>query len=252
MQINYHTHTWRCNHASGTERDYIERAIAAGMRVLGFADHVPYPYMNGDHYSSFRMKPEQVPEYVSTLSALREEYKDRIRILIGYEAEYYPDVFPDMLNFLEEYGYDYLILGQHHIGSSREDIHFSGHPTDDESLLDQYVTQVIEGLQTGAYKYLAHPDLIHFTGDDAVYRKYAKILCEEAKAMDIPLEVNMLGLADGRHYPSDRFFAVAAETGNNVVMGCDAHSPEFIGNPELEKKTLQFIEKFPLTLLTEF
>ena len=27
MEANYHTHTWRCRHASGTERDYIENAI---------------------------------------------------------------------------------------------------------------------------------------------------------------------------------------------------------------------------------
>ena len=28
MIANYHTHTYRCHHASGVERDYIEKAIA--------------------------------------------------------------------------------------------------------------------------------------------------------------------------------------------------------------------------------
>ena len=44
MYANYHTHTWRCNHARGTERDYIEQAIASGVKILGFSDHTPNPY----------------------------------------------------------------------------------------------------------------------------------------------------------------------------------------------------------------
>ena len=45
MTANYHTHTWRCNHASGTEREYIEKAIESGIRILGFSvpeySHIP-------------------------------------------------------------------------------------------------------------------------------------------------------------------------------------------------------------------
>jgi histidinol-phosphatase (PHP family) len=44
MKINYHTHTTRCHHAAGTEREYVEAAIANGIKVLGFADHTPYPF----------------------------------------------------------------------------------------------------------------------------------------------------------------------------------------------------------------
>mgnify|MGYP002536991270 CR=1 FL=1 len=29
MIANYHTHTWRCMHASGTEREYVEKACGA-------------------------------------------------------------------------------------------------------------------------------------------------------------------------------------------------------------------------------
>lgn len=43
MIANYHTHTWRCNHAVGTEREYVERAIEGGLKILGFSDHTPMP-----------------------------------------------------------------------------------------------------------------------------------------------------------------------------------------------------------------
>ena len=31
MIANYHTHTWRCSHAAGSEREYVEQAI--GCRI---------------------------------------------------------------------------------------------------------------------------------------------------------------------------------------------------------------------------
>ena len=82
MKANYHTHTYRCHHAVGTEREYVEAAIRAGLQILGFSDHSPYVFKDG-HYSSFRMRPEELPEYVLTLSGLREEYKEQIQIHIG-------------------------------------------------------------------------------------------------------------------------------------------------------------------------
>ena len=241
MKTNYHTHTYRCNHAIGKEREYIENAISAGMTVLGFSDHVPYPYMKGP-YSGFRMQPELIENYVQTLQELKEEYKDRICILIGYEAEYYPDLFSDMLDFLGQYEYDYLLLGQHFVGDSSETC-YSGSPTEDESVLQQYVNQTLEGLRTGKYMYFAHPDVINFTGDETVYRKHMERLCREVKEMGIPLEINLLGVEENRHYPNEKFFSIAAEIGNPLIIGCDAHKPEAIGNQHIEEKAVKFIER---------
>ena len=91
MICNYHTHTFRCGHARGTEREYIEKAIAEGLTTIGFSDHVPMPFPDG-FQSHFRCPIEKLDDYVGTLLALREEYKDRINILIGFEAEYYPSL----------------------------------------------------------------------------------------------------------------------------------------------------------------
>ena len=100
MTANYHTHTPRCNHAEGAERDYIERALEAKFRELGFSDHSPYLFDVPGYYSRFRMKPEQLEDYANTLLALREEYRDRIRLFIGLEMEYYPRLFSRTLDFL--------------------------------------------------------------------------------------------------------------------------------------------------------
>jgi len=223
---NYHTHTARCHHAAGTERDYIENAIKGGLRTLGFSDHSPYFFKEG-YYSNFRMYREDFPDYVQTLLELREEYRDRIEILIGLEAEYYPKHFDQLLEFIAPYPMDYLILGQHYTVNEYDGF-YSGHATDEEAKLVCYADQVIEGMQTGKFAYLAHPDLLNFHGDEKIYRRHMRRVCEAAKALDIPLELNFLGYCDGRWYPREDFLEIAAEVGNIMIFGCDAHSPECI------------------------
>ena len=246
MIANYHTHTYRCHHASGTEREYIEKAIAEGLEVMGFSDHVPMPFPDG-HQSGFRIRIEELEDYVRTLEALREEYKDRIKILIGFEAEYYPAYFDAMLELISPYDYDYMILGQHFI-DNEESPYVSASVTEEEALT-RYVDQVLEGLSTGKYTYLAHPDVYNFTGDEEVYYRHMKRLCQGCKQMNIPIEVNLLGLMGDRHYPSDRFFRIAGEVGNVAVIGCDSHHTKDVADPEALRAGAAFAEKYGLTVL---
>ena len=58
MKANYHTHTPRCNHATGSEREYIEQGLKRKLEILGFADHSPQVF--DDYVSGFRMRPEQL------------------------------------------------------------------------------------------------------------------------------------------------------------------------------------------------
>ena len=112
MERNYHTHTTRCRHARGTERQFIERAIESGMKVLGFSDHAPYLFPDG-YYSTFRMYPNELEDYVTTILSLKEEYRRDIEIHLGLEMEYYPKFFEQTIRFMEAYPLEYALLGQH-------------------------------------------------------------------------------------------------------------------------------------------
>jgi histidinol-phosphatase (PHP family) len=239
-----HTHTFRCNHASGSEREYIETAIAAGFTTLGFSDHTPYVFRDG-YYSGFRMKPEQQYDYVLVLSALREEYKGKIDIKIGYEAEYYPEFFEDYMKLITRYPVDYLILGQHFIENEMSG-KYSGVSSDDEGYLKQYVDQVIEGMSTGVFTYVAHPDLMNYTGSDVIFEKHYSRLIEHAKKMNIPLEINLLGIRDHRAYPHDRFFKLCGEIGAEVCMGSDAHQVNVTADMPSFDVAQEMIEKYNL------
>lgn len=248
MICNLHTHTARCHHAVGSDEEYILAAIARGIKTLGFSDHTPHLYPDG-YVSGARMTPEELPEYTGSIRALKEKYKDSIEIHLGVEAEYYPGLFPDTVSLLRDHGVEYMLLGQHTllpVGGPH-----GATPTEDETTLQSYCSQVIEAMETGLFTYFAHPDFIHFVGDGKVYDRHMRRVCQAAKDCGLPLEINMLGLRQGRHYPCDRFFALVAEEGCPVVLGSDAHKPEQVLLPENEAQALEIVDKFGLTLIAE-
>jgi len=246
MIANYHTHTWRCHHASGQEREYVEQAIRSGLKILGFSDHAPVPFRN--YESTVRMLPSQLEDYVSTLSALKEEYRHDIEIHIGLEAEYYPDLFDEQMEMFSAYPIEYLLLGQHFIGNE-VGAPYCGHPTDREDILRSYCSQCIRAMKTGKYHYLAHPDLIYYTGDPSVYRQAMTSLCITAKELDIPLEINLLGIQIHRHYPNAEFWKIAGAVGNRVILGSDAHAPQDVTRAAALEKAKDYIDRNHLTLI---
>lgn len=231
ISANFHTHTFRCHHAEGTEREYIETALGLGMKTLGFSDHTPY-FFDGDYYSGFRMDPEQLPDYVRTLTELREEYRGRIDIHIGLEAEYYPRHFDRLLEYVRSCGIEYLILGQH-FTNNEYDGRSAFYMGDDIAFMEEYTAQVCEALGTGLFSYVAHPDMPTYTGSEtARYELLCRRICEAAEAADVPVEFNLQGFVESRPYPKTDFFRIAHEVGCRSIIGCDAHRATMISETE--------------------
>ena len=222
MLFNYHTHTKRCNHAEGEDREYVEKAIEGGMKTLGFSDHAPYLFPSTEYYSTFRMQTDELFSYVESIRALAKEYASDIHILCGFELEYYPDFHKEEMAFLKQVQPDYILMGQHFIGNELLPARLSKH---EDGFLSSYVTQVLAGLATGDFLYLAHPDLAGFQFSEECIKTQYRRLCEGAKRMGIPLEINCLGIRTKRHYPDARLFKIASEVGNEVIIGSDAHAP---------------------------
>ncbi len=248
MKHNYHSHTFRCNHAHGTEREYIEMALKNGLQTLGFSDHAPYIFGN-DYVSRMRMRTDEITDYYTVLGLLREEYEASaaagktapLDVRIGFEMEYYPDLFDRTLEYMEKSavmlpsgkkaGLEYLILGQHHTKNAFDGT-YAGWETGDVNVLSNYVDQAVKGMETGFFTYFAHPDLINFTGPEDVFRGYMKDMISAAEALDVPLEINLLGMFEEKHYPNRLFWELVADSKCRVVIGCDAHEPFHVGNPD--------------------
>jgi len=222
MDYNYHTHTVRCHHATGSEEEYIIRAIENGIKHMGFSDHIPFIFPDG-YESPYRVPMAELEAYVKTITGLRDKYKNDIEIVIGFETEYYPTHFAQMVDNVRKVGAEYLILGQHFIGEEHPDGQHSSMKTDDESQLAEYCDCLIGGIESGVISYIAHPDLFRFIGDGSIYRREVRRICEASKRNGIPLEINFLGIRDNRFYPHEEFWKVVSDVGSPVTFGFDAH-----------------------------
>lgn len=234
MIYNYHTHTSRCGHACGTDREYVESAINSGIKVLGFSDHSPMLYdPDPPPRSDHRMRVDEFKGYCDSVRLLKEEYKNDIEIHLGVEIEYYPKYFEQTYRFLKENGVEYMILGQHFtLNQVEPEAQYAGFSTLDDKVLNDYTNTIVEQIASGRYAYIAHPDLINYKGDELKKMESFKKICEAAVKYDVPLEINILGIQDDRAYPKREFWRLAGEMGVNMIIGIDAHSPSSILNAE--------------------
>ena len=134
MKTNYHTHTARCHHATGSDEEFVLSAIKGGYQELGFSDHSPWKYRT-DYVSDIRMTPEEFPEYVCSIRELQAKYKDQIKISLGLECEYFPEYIHWLKELAKEYKLDFIIFGNHHFHSDEKFPYF-GHNTTTVDMLE--------------------------------------------------------------------------------------------------------------------
>ena len=165
MRTNYHTHTTRCLHATGSDEEFVLSAIKGGYQELGFSDHTPWKY-HTNYISDIRMTPEELPDYVESLRSLQEKYKDRISLKIGLECEYFPDYLHWLKEVIREFKLDYIIFGNHHFHTDEKFPYF-GRNTKTVDMLELYEESVTEERVTVASQHILEVtgELIHIGMD---------------------------------------------------------------------------------------
>lgn len=234
IKKNFHTHTTRCKHAVGEDEAYVLAAMEAGFTELGFADHATWPFPNGFEGSA-RMSVEQLPGYIESIAHLKAKYADRLPIRIGLESEYYP-CYRDHMMRERDMGIEYFILAQHNI--EPENIcPYAAYDCEKDDRVLRYADALVAGIRTGLFTYVCHPDLFmgHRTDDqfNKVCERAADMICQAAKEQGMPIEFNLLGLADEmqghpRGYPSAAFWQYVRKHNNDVIFGVDAHAPDHL------------------------
>ena len=104
-------------------------------------------------------------------------------------------------------------------------------------------------MECGVFTYVAHPDMINFIGDESLYEKEMTRLCLASKKNNIPLEINLHGIHHKRHYPSDRFFAIAGKVGAPVTFGVDAHESSALLYKDTVYTASKMVEKHKLNYI---
>ena len=246
-KYNLHTHTTRCGHATGTDEEYVIKAIENGYDILGFSDHCPYYELS---FPLQRMEWNEYKDYVLAIKKLQKKFSNKIKIFIGFECEYYDNHLKQLLELKNSC--DYLILGQHHYLKDDKCFDYYSY-----SELDNLIKDIEKGMMSGLFVYLAHPDYFlrarPIWDDKAIY--VANKICQLSLEYDIPLEINTKGIRWNKninnkvYYPYPEFWKIVGEYGCNVCLGIDAHSPSDMDDIHCEVNDI--IKAYKLNLMNE-
>ena len=241
--FNLHTHSIYSDGKS-TPREHVEEAVRQGLTRLGFSEHSPLPFDN-----NFSVKSERMPDYVAEIAALKEEYRDKIEILCGLEADYITGVSETFAATKEKYHLDYIIGGVHLVGQSAnpEELWFIDGPKweiYDEGLqkffggdirkgVKRFFEQTDEMIEREEFDIIAHFDKIkmhnrdrYFHEDEPWYRKLAMETLDLIHQKGLIMEINTRGIYKKRYngfYPSPWLMTEAHKMGIPMIISSDAH-----------------------------
>ena len=266
LKANYHTHTYLCGHAVGDVDDYVNEAIRLGFKELGMSDHAHTPeyFMSEDEYHHNYLEEIMTDKDFTDVyvpKVLEAKKNPKIKVFLGLETEYFPE-FKDYFKDLRK-KVDYLILGEHFF--NYKGANYSPYDIFSSRLVEVYTDIVIEGMSTGLYTILAHPDLfmMNYNGElghrvfDKTCLECSKRIIEAAIKYDVYLEINANGIAKGAKmtaegkmeylYPRSEFWKLVSGTKAKVVIGADAHKPEALGYYTISKAE-EFAKQFDLNI----
>ena len=249
FQQNLHSHTKRCKHAKGIPMDYAKAAAEHGMKVLGMTDHTPFP---DDRVIMIRMAIAELDDYIREVREAREAYP-QVKILTGLECEYFPEFDDYYRMLLKEKQMDYLIGSVHFYDYKGKIQGFWGGFRMDREALMCFADAYIQMMESGHFFFGAHPDIFGATiGDwNEDCEDCAEKICQAAKRLGMPLEINVSGwlkqeqqagklgfasaeeaIAAGkecpRPYPLDDFWRVASKYHVPAIVNSDAHDPDVL------------------------
>ena len=228
MRVDLHNHTPLCNHATGSPREYILKAIEEGIDIYGFSDHAPM-----DFDQEYRMSFEQMRAYEAEILALRDEFKEKIEIRLAYEVDYLPGhIDSRVLNA----DVDYLIGSVHFINKwGFDNPEFIGEykNRDIDQLWQEYFDAIEAMAKSGNYNIVGHIDLLKVFNykPKKDIRLLAKSALKAIKEANMAVEINSAGLRKPvkELYPSKELLQECYNLEIPITFSSDAHKIEDIG-----------------------
>ena len=248
-KANYHTHTNRCNHAIGSDEEYVFAAIKAGYDVLGITDHTPWNLFPFEHGRN-RMRMDGMDAYVSSIHHLKGLYADQIDIKLGVEAEYFRDRFDWLIAMIDKHKLDLVVFGNHYRGFESQATYYGSYK-DRTNLYKHYVEDAIDGMATGVYSIFGHPDLFFRSNNvvNSLALEAAQEICDAANHYNVVLEYNLGGVRDGNNvYPKPEFWEVVAKNKNLTVIGVDAHTPKHLLDDKTRNLAKEYLKSIGVNL----
>ena len=248
QKANFHTHTTFCDGRSSAE-EMVLSAIEKGFDALGFSSHSMYPFS-----SSWHIPVNSFSDYCSEIGRLKEKYRDRIQIFLGFEADYIPGfTLPDKTSVYKDFSPDFLLGSVHYLVNDEGNFTLDDRTEavrqglldfyckngdwkslNSHAVVHDYFDAQRQMLKKGNFDIWGHADLIRirnqtlhfFDENDDFYREELKLTAQTAAKSNVICEINTGAIARGKMdslYPSDYFLSLLYERGVPVCINSDAH-----------------------------
>ncbi len=237
-----HLHSRFSGDSKADPRANCLHAIDQGLSGLTFTEHYDrHPTERDSCIWDYAVNADSV-------SALREEFSDRLTVNLGIEVCYQPDAMPEILDHLQSNHFDLVLLSIHWCGGRPLHVKKEWSGIDHRAATRTYFETALEAMQfclklknTGqrAFDVLGHMDLV---------KRYARRYwdafdiheCEDLVdeiwrtviAADILPEINTSTLRDrvGEPMPGEWTIGRYVESGGKVMsIGSDSHRSDHIG-----------------------
>lgn len=229
------SHVHSCFSTDSNEKleNIFERAIELGLNEITITDHMDYADREEDDYFVFNIN-----DYLKTLNAYKQKYKDRLNIKIGMELGLQPQLYKRFEPILKSDVYDFLIGSSHAVDGI--DAGFSElyrRFKNKDELHKRYFETILENLEVydGINTY-GHLDYIIRYGG-AFFPDHKELNLELHKELidkiltkliekKIGLEINTSGIRYkvGDFHPRREILARYRELGGEIItLGSDAH-----------------------------
>ena len=237
-----------CRHAKGRLRDVVERAVAMGFSHYGLSEHCPRYRAEDLFPDEADLSPEDTRcmfrEYTEEATALRDEFADRIELLVGFETERLPpDSWVLRMQEVRASGpFEYAVGSVHDVDGTCID--YSPEQTAQvakecgsvEAMELRYFDQIADLVTQLKPEIVGHLDLIRkFQGDgagfsDRVMKKIEatlEVVRDEGSLLDVNCGAHRRGLSPV--YPLPRILQQARRMGIGVTLGDDSHGAHDVG-----------------------
>jgi histidinol-phosphatase (PHP family) len=235
---DYHVHTFRCGHAGGASRDFVRLALDRGLSEIGFTDHIPLYFLPaGERDPKLAMREDQFDDYLREVEGLREEFRGRIAVRLGLEADYAEGHEDALARWLERADWDLVLGSVHWVAGdwiddpARSPARFEREGAD--RLYDEYYRLLAKAARTGFFDVLTHFDLPKKHGHRPASPRLAaeEEALAAAKEARCAVEISSAGLRKpvAEAYPEARLLSRMVSVGIPVTFSSDAHAPAEVG-----------------------
>ena len=234
MYCDYHLHSAFSSDSETPVVDLIERAIELGIPQICLTDHQDFDMPK--RYDPFTFDTDP---YFQTLRQLQEQYRDKIRLMIGVELGIQPHLREKLTTYINHYPFDYVI-GSTHLVKRIDPYHadyFEGRSEKEAHL--EYFEETIQVLNTFSdIDSLGHLDYVVRYGPtknrNYQWRDFADQIDTILRFIidkGIALECNTAGYKAGLGHPNptEEILIRYRELGGELLtLGSDGHRPEHV------------------------